>query len=303
MPPGCGRRLEDLDAVALAGELPGGGEAGRARADDGDLLAVGLGLRRGPGLRLAVALVGDEALEAADRQRTLELAARALVLAGRIAGAAEAADQRRGLQHEVEGLVVLAAAHPGHVAVRLDAGRAVVGAGRDAGTLDDRLLGHGLREGDVGGATRHHVGVELVGHRHVAGHLAQAAAGAGGLVDELRLLADRGAIAAVAVAADAVDFGVGEHVDVGVMDGGGHLGGGDAARAVERGKDLAEQDHLAADAGLLLDDEHLVAHVAELERRLHAADAAADHQSVVLHAADAFREGPSLARDAENSCM
>ena len=38
------RGLEDLDAVALAGELPGGGEAGRARADDGDLLAVLLGL-------------------------------------------------------------------------------------------------------------------------------------------------------------------------------------------------------------------------------------------------------------------
>ena len=37
---GLRRRLEDLDAVTLARELPGGGEAGRARADDGDLLAV-----------------------------------------------------------------------------------------------------------------------------------------------------------------------------------------------------------------------------------------------------------------------
>ena len=45
------RGLEDLDAVALAGELPGGGEAGRARADDGHLLAVLLGLLDGLGAR------------------------------------------------------------------------------------------------------------------------------------------------------------------------------------------------------------------------------------------------------------
>ena len=189
MPPGLRRGLEDLDAVALARELPGGGEAGRARADDGDLLAVLLGLLHGLRLRLAVVLVGDEALEAADRQRTLELAARALLLAGRVAGAPEAADERRRLEHQVEGLVVLAAAHARDVAVRLDARRALVGARRDAGAVDDRLLRHGLREGDVGRAPRHHVGVELVGHGHVAGHLALAAAGAGGLVDELRLLA------------------------------------------------------------------------------------------------------------------
>ena len=114
---------------------------------------------------------------------------------------------------------------------------------------------------------------------------------------------DLGVVGAVAVAADALDLGVGEDVDVGVVDGGGHLGGGDAAGAVERGEDLAEQDHLAADAGVLLDDEHLVAHVAELEGRLHPADAAADHESVVLAHAVAFRDGPRSARDLEYSCM
>ena len=109
-------------------------------------------------------------------------------------------------------------------------------------------------------------------------------------------------ITAVAVAADALDLGVGEDVDVGVVDGRSHLRRGDAARTVERGKDLAEQDHLAAHAGLLLDDEHLVAHVAQLERGLHAADAAAHHESVVLHGV-ALREGPSSVRDLEYSCM
>ena len=321
-PTGALGLLVDLDAVALARQLPGGGEAGRARAHDGDLLAVLLGLVDGGdfvgalrgGLDLAVPLVGDEALEAADRQRALELAARALALARRVARAPEGADERRRLQDQVERLVVLAAAHACDVAVRLDARRALVGARRDAFAADDGLLGHRLREGDERRPPRHHVGVVLVRHGDVAGHLALAAAGAGGLVDELGLLLDPGevaggavAVAVAAVAADGLHLGVGHHVDVGVVDGGAHLGRADAAGAVERGEDLAEQDHLAADARLLLDDQDLVAHVAELERRLHAADAAADDERVVVlasrsHAA-AFPAGPSPARAAAYSCM
>ncbi len=258
-------RLEDLDAVALASELPGGREAGRARAHDGDLLAVLLGLLQRLQFVLPVVPVGDEPLQAADRQRTLELAARALLLARRIARASERAHERGRLEHQAEGLLILSAAHARDVPVRLDAGGALIGARRDAGPVDHGLLRHGLRERDVGRAPRHHVGVELVGYGHVAGHLALAAAGAGGLVDELRLLRDLGVVGAVAVVADALDLGVGEDVDIGVVDGGSHLGGGDAAGAVEGGEDLAEQDHLAADAGVLLDDEDLVAHVAELE--------------------------------------
>ena len=187
-PAGALGLLEDLDAVALARELPGGGEAGRARAHDGDLLAVLLGLLDGLSrlAGLAVPLVGDEALEAADRQRALELAARALALAGRVARAPERADERRRLQDQVERLVVLAAAHARDVAVRLDARRALVAARRDALAADDGLLRHRLREGDERRPPRHHVGVVLVRHGDVAGHLALAAAGARGLVDELR---------------------------------------------------------------------------------------------------------------------
>ncbi len=296
------RRLEDLDAIALACELPGGGEAGRARADDGDLLAVLLGLLDRLGLRLAVSLVGDEALQAADRQRAFELPARALLFARRVARASERTHERRRLEHQIERLVVLTAAHTGDVAVRFDAGRALVGARRDALACDDSLLRHSLRKGDVRCPPRDHVGVELVGHGDVAGHLALATAGAGGLVDELGFLRDPGVVGAVAVGADALDLGVGHDIDIGVMDGGGHLRRGDAARAIECREDLAQQDHLAADAGVLLDDKDLVAHVAELERRLHPADAAADHQSVVLHAV-ASLVGPRSAKDFEYSCM
>ena len=72
------------------------------------------------------------------------------------------------------------------------------------------------------------------------------------------------------------------------------------------GEHLAEQDHLAADAAFALHEQHLVAHVAQLEGGFHAPDAAADHQSVVLHAASVpagRADGPNSASIAENSRM
>ncbi len=278
-------RLEDLHAVALAAQLPRGGEAGRPRADDRDALAgrlAGLDTRAGAG---RVVRVADEALDPADRQRALEVAARAALLARRVAGAAEAADERRRLEHELERLLVLAAAHERDVAVRLDPGRAGIRARRGAGALDERLLRHRLRERDVRGAAGDELAVELVRHRHRARGLALAAPGAEARVDEARLLLDLDGEAAAVVAEDPLDLGVGQHRQVRVMRRRRHLRRRDAARAVERGEDLAEQDHLAADRRLLLDDEHAVAHRAELQRRLHAADAAADDERVVLRAA------------------
>ncbi len=53
--------------------------------------------------------------------------------------------------------------------------------------VDDRLLRHGLREGDVGRAAGDQVRVELVRHGDRAGGLALLAAGAGVDVHEPRL--------------------------------------------------------------------------------------------------------------------
>ena len=116
-------------------------------------------------------------------------AAGAFALARRVAGTPQRTDERRRVEDELEGLLVFAAADQRHVPVGLDAGRAGERAWRAAGALDDRLLRHGLRERDVGRAPRHEVGVELVGHGHGAGGLAQRAAGAGRLVDVARLAA------------------------------------------------------------------------------------------------------------------
>ena len=181
----------------------------------------------------------------------------------------------------------------------LDAGGAGVGAGRCAGALENGLLRHGLGEGNVRRPPGDHVGVELVGHGDGAGRLAQLAAGAGRLVDEARLPADCCPEASVAIASDAIHLGVREGGHVGVVDRGRHLGRGNAARAVQSREDLAQQDHSSADAGFLLDHQDLVAHVAELEGRLHAGDAAANDEGVVLshHLAPADRRATSASEN------
>ena len=65
--------------------------------------------------------------------------------------------------------------------------------------------------------------------------------------------------------------------DVGMVGRGSHLGGGDAAGAVQGGEDLAQRDHLAAHAGFALHQRHLEALVGEVNRGLQAGDAAANH--------------------------
>ncbi len=232
--------------------------------------------------------VRDEPLQAADRQRALEAAPRALALARRVAGTTQRADERRRIQHQLERLLVFPAADQRDVPVGPDARRAGEAARRFPVTLDDRLLGHCLRERDVRRPAGHQVRVELVRHRDRAGLLTQLAAGAGRLVHVARLLAHGGVEPAVPVGRDPTDLAVGERRDVRVVNGARHLRRGDAAGAVQGREDLAEQDHLPAHAGFLLHEQHLVAHVAELQRGLHAADSGADDQDVVLHRSTHF---------------
>ena len=91
------QRLVDRDLVAHARQIARAGQAGRAGADHGDLVAVG-GRRNGLlGVVLAVP-VGDEALQTADAHRLALDAAHALGLALRLLRADAAADRRqRGL--------------------------------------------------------------------------------------------------------------------------------------------------------------------------------------------------------------
>ena len=236
----------------------------------------------GPSRRRVVPL-GDEPLETPDGDRPLELAAGARGFARGVAGASERPHERGRLQHQLERLLVEPAADQRHVAVGLDAGRAGIDAGRGAGTLDQGLLRDGLREGDVGRPPGDHPAVPLVRHGHGAGLLALPTARARGQVHETRPAVDLDVETARSIAGDSRDLRVGRDGHVRVVGRRRHLRGRDAAGAVEGREDLAEQDHPAPDARLLLDDEDAVAHVAELERGLHAPDSAADDQDVVVH--------------------
>ena len=96
---GDGCRLEDFHAVTKPGELPGGGQACRARPHDGDVLAVGRRDLDTGTLHGGVVLVRRKSLQAPDGQRPLERAAGAVDLARGVASAAKAADQRRRVEH------------------------------------------------------------------------------------------------------------------------------------------------------------------------------------------------------------
>ncbi|OIQ83642.1 hypothetical protein GALL_345650 [mine drainage metagenome] len=123
-----GLGLVDADLVAEPRELPRRREAGRTGSDDRDALAVGDRAFDAGAVHLGVVAIGGEPLEPTDRDRRLEVAARALRLAGGVARAPQRADQRGGVEDELERVLVLPAADQGHVTVGLDAGGAVVDA-------------------------------------------------------------------------------------------------------------------------------------------------------------------------------
>ncbi len=90
--------LEHGDLISLLGQVAGAGQAGRAGADDGNLVAVGGGTGRLLGAVLIVP-VGHKALQTADANGLALDAADAVLLALALLGADAAADggQRAGL--------------------------------------------------------------------------------------------------------------------------------------------------------------------------------------------------------------
>jgi hypothetical protein len=148
--------------------------------------------------------------------------------------------------------------------------------------IDQHHLGRGLRERDIDRLALAEALVELVGELRLlidAVGDAFLAAGAEVLVDVARLALDGdGEVADVAVHLG--DFGVAPERDVLVRADLGHLRRQDAGGAVERGERLVELRHVAADGGLALDQEDLLAGVGQGHGGVDAGDAAADDQHV-----------------------
>ena len=61
-----------------------------------------------------------------------------------------------------------------------------------------------------------------------------------------------------------------------------HLGCSDAGTAVQCWEDLAERDHLAADAGFAFDQRHLKALVGQIKSGLHSRDSPAHHKGIYI---------------------
>jgi hypothetical protein len=138
-----------------------------------------------------------------------------------------------------------------------------------------------IGERNVDGLARAEVALELVGQINRTGVLAQATAGAV-LLPKVAGLLHHGDLEAVAGAPNLADLGVGHDGDVVVVCRRGHSWSADAAGTVEGRKDLAERNHLPADARLPLDDENAKPLVRQIKSCLQPGDAAAHDQRVVF---------------------
>src|SRR5699024_10719822 len=114
--------LVDGDLIAHLGQVAGGGQAGRARADDGHLVPVEGG-HGGAGMDVFPVPVGHKALQAADAHRLVLDAAGAAALALALLGADPAADggQGRVLADDLIGGFKVALGHLGDELGDLDA--------------------------------------------------------------------------------------------------------------------------------------------------------------------------------------
>ena len=145
--------VEDGDRVALECQLVGDRQAGRAAADDGDLLAGQLG-----GLvELQVVLdrvLAEEVLDRVDADVVLDLVAVAAGLAGCRADAAHDGGQRVGLGQAAPGIFL-----PGHDRLAIGADRGLFDATDDVQVAADVFAG---RAGTLAGRRGLDVGRTLV---------------------------------------------------------------------------------------------------------------------------------------------
>ena len=241
--------------------------------------------RRGSS-RLRVHVVGREALEVAHGHRLVEVLAVALALAGVLADAAAHRGQRAALADQLVGLLELAGRDQRDVALGVDARpdrRPCTGPCLRPWRCRRRWgwpAGRGGRWPCVCRALRSN----SLGKRHRTGVGAIAAGVALAHVDVARALAQRH-LEIAGLAADALDVGQGDDLDVLVARALDQLGREDAHGAVAGGEGLVELGHAAADGRRRLDQIDLEAGLGQVQRRLDAGDAGAGHHD----RADGFR--------------
>ncbi len=277
------------DAVAQQRQIGSHGQARRAAADDGHLGIELHGGRLGgrTQLRVGVDVIGDEALQIADRDGLVDFAAVAIVLAGMLAHAPAGRRERAALADQLIGLFEFAGRHQSHVPLGVDARRAGGLARRGPGRFGNAEdVGNGLRVGTEDGFAQAQAAVEFAAQVHRAGRCAVAAGVALVQIHIAGILADLD-LEIAGLARYSLDVRQSDDLDVLIPGALHQLGREDAHGAVAGGKGLIELGHPPADGGRRIEQIDLETALGEVERGLDAGNARPADQ----HGADGFGRG------------
>ena len=167
--------------------------------------------------------------------------------------------------------------HQGDVAHGALVGGAGVPAGGNPLLLDGEGVGHGLGRVAVGGLARAQAQIERVVDldRADVGALAAAGAAVSSMIAGFAAHVD---VEIADITGNLLNFAVGQQLNVFVASNGHHFGCEYSSRTVERREGLVQLGHMPADGRFPLDQIDLLAGVGQLEGRLDAGNAAADHQ-------------------------
>jgi len=128
-------------------------------------------------------------------------------------------------------------------------------------------LGNGGREWYINSLARGKSALFLIGDINGAVVFALPATDALNFINKSGLLSDPGRNLA-AGSLKGLQFAIGKDGYVGMMGCRRHFGGGNAAGAVQGGKDLGKPNHLASDGGILFNNGHLEILVGQIQGRL-----------------------------------
>ena len=176
--------LKYCDLVTFARQIERSTQARRAGAYHGNPCCQLVLNRTVFGFRmLSIVVVGHEALDATDLNRSFFVAPRAVGFARRITRPRQAADQWCVFQMQVERLFEAPRPDQRDITAGLDVARTSESAGGFATPVNHRLFGDGLRERNMCHPARHQTVVVLIGYRDRADFLALATTGTGIKVD------------------------------------------------------------------------------------------------------------------------
>ena len=147
-------------------------------------------------------------------------------------------------------------------------------------SVDDVAGGHRLGIRNIDGLAPPEIARPFINHVHWTDIDAISAGRAERFINTAGPLPDRN-VEVADVPGYLRDFRIGDEPNIFMLARVGHLWTQDADGAIHGGKGFVDECHHAADGGALFHQDHLVAVVGKIQRRLYAGHTAADHQSAL----------------------